>query len=115
MPFDWHSVKASVRRTVHDTFAVQAFFKANALSTPVEIRARLHDKIVVMGDPQNEGYATTIEGVHRIVLFPGDSDPPLVPVRGSTVNFPGIAKTFVLDTESDTQDSLTQVWNVTET
>jgi hypothetical protein len=75
MAFDFSKAKALVRRKVHEIFGVQAFYKDDTLSEPIEIRARWHDKIIEVGvgDLNNEGYAETLEGAERIVFLASDA------------------------------------------
>lgn len=68
MPFDFAKVKAQVRRKVHETFGVQAFYKDDSFSTPQEIRVRWHSRIDRFGDLDQQGYAEFIQGIDRIIF-----------------------------------------------
>lgn len=113
MAFDFASVKAQARRVLHDTLAVQAFYQDNSMIGPEEIRARWHNKQVLpMGDLNNEGYADVLEGVDRIVLFPGDT-PGITFRKNGTVTFPDYGLAFTLDTLEPRSGALQAVWKVT--
>lgn len=114
MPFDFASAKASARRAIHGTFGVPAFIKATSLSTPEEVRARLHEASTLYGDLLSQGYAETVEAVDRIVFVPEDIAPEHRPRRLAEVTFPhrpGI--TFVLQTKMPSDGPLEEVWEVT--
>lgn len=57
------------------------------MSSPVEIRARHHDKIAQYGDLDNQGYAVTVEGVDRIV-FSAEDARVIGVSRGGEIWFP---------------------------
>lgn len=91
MPFDFASVKSLVRRTVHKTFGVQAFYTDDSVDAPIETRARLHNRISKpFGDlVDGAGYAEVIEGIDRIVLIPEDLQGfPFTLKRGGVITFP---------------------------
>ena len=73
MGFSFAKAKSLVRRTVHKTFGVLAFYKDSSLSTPVEISARWHNKIERMGDLENQGYAEIIQGIDRVIFDVADA------------------------------------------
>jgi hypothetical protein len=112
MPFDFAAAKLKARRVVHATLGVQAFYKADAISSPVEITARLHEAGTVYGDLLAQGYAETVEAVDRIVFVPSDS--VIVLKRSGEVTFPhraGVA--FVLALKEVVDGPLEEVWQVT--
>jgi hypothetical protein len=114
MAFDFASAKALLRRTVHDTLAVEAFYEDDSMSVPAPIRARWHNKIDRFGDPESMGYAEYVQGVDRIILFPGDT--PLLTFRkGGRVRFPAYGNTFKLDVLETRTGALQQVWIATAT
>lgn len=73
MAFDFAKAKAQVRRIVHKTFGVQAFYQDDSLSSPVEIRARWHNKIELTGDLDNQMYAQLIQGIDRVIFDTADA------------------------------------------
>lgn len=73
MAFDFAKVKASVRRVVHTTLGVRAFYQDSSLNSPVEIKARWHNKIDRMGDLDNQSYAEIIQGIDRVVFAAADA------------------------------------------
>lgn len=113
MSFDFASAKAHLRRTVHDTLAVDAFYEDDSMSVPVAIRARWHNKIDRFGDLESSGFGEFIQGVDRIVLIPEDT--PNVKFRkGGRVRFPAYGRTFALDLLEPRTGPLQQVWQATE-
>lgn len=111
MGFDFASAKASLRRTVHDTLAVEAFYEDDSMNVPVGIRARWHNKIDRFGDPESMGYAEFVAGIDRIILMPGDT-PNTVFRKGGRVSFPAYGVTFKLDVLDPRTGPLQQVWTV---
>lgn len=113
MAFDFAAAKTLLRRTVHDTLAVEAFYEDDSMSVPAPIRARWHNKIDRFGDPESMGLAEFIQGVDRIVLFPGDT-PNLTFRKGGRVRFPVYGKTFSLEALEPATGPLQRVWLATE-
>lgn len=113
MGFDFATAKALLRRTVHDTLAVAAFYEDDSMSKPAPVQARWHNKIDRFGDPESAGFAEHIQGVDRIVLFPGDT-PALRFRRGGVVRFPGYGNAFTLEILEPSNGPLQQVWQATE-
>lgn len=118
MSFDFASLKAQVRQTVHETLGVLAFYQDSSLSTPVEISARWHNKLTLAGDFENNGYAEVLQGIDRVIFMAADSQRIGVK-RGGTITFPslggdGISKaTFVLHTRQPNCGPIEDVWHVT--
>lgn len=116
MPFDFATAKANARRAVNAAFGVQAFYSDAAINTPVEIRARWHNRVSrPFGDLDNGGYAEVIEGIDRIALIPEDVDGiPLELVRGGKITFPttlpGVE--FILEHREPATGPLEEAWAV---
>lgn len=115
MPFDFASAKANARRVVHATLAVDALYTDASVSDadPVDIKARWHNKLELFGDPNNEGYTQMIQGIDRIVLFPGDN-PEIEYKRGDIIEFPCFEKTFTIDVLESADGPLKRVWQAVE-
>ncbi len=117
MPFDFATAKANARRAVNAAFGVQAFYSDAAINTPVEIRARWHNRISrPFGDLENGGYAEVIEGIDRIVLIPEDIHGyPVVLKRGGTVTLPTLLPDveFELEHKEPATGPLEEAWAVT--
>jgi hypothetical protein len=79
------------------------------MNTPETIKARWHNKIARFGDLENQGYADVVEGVDRIVLFPGDT-PDITFVRNGIVTFPGYGNSFRLEYQEPSDGPLSVVW-----
>lgn len=73
MPFDFQKVKATARRAVHNTLAVQAYYQDASMSAPIPVKARYHTKLIRGGDLDNSGYAEVIEGVDKVVFAASDA------------------------------------------
>lgn len=118
MSFDFAQAKALVRRTVHRTFGVRSFYKDDSVDTPIETRARLHNRI---GNPHGDlvdgaGYAAIIEGIDRVVLIPEDVQGfPLELKRGGVFTFPDTfpGEEFVLDVQQPSMGGDVVAWLVT--
>lgn len=116
MPFDFATAKAIARRAVHRTFGVQAFYSDASINTPVEIRARWHNRMSrPFGDLDNGGYAEVIEGIDRIVLIPEDVDGfPVAFERGGVITFPEMlpGAEFILEHKEPATGPLEEAWAV---
>lgn len=118
MAFSFAKAKSLVRRTVHKTFGVPAFYKDSSLSTPVAISARWHNKIERMGDLDNQGYAEIIQGIDR-VLFDATEARTVGVKRLGEVSFPELAATptsaiptFILNTRETETGPDREIWLV---
>ena len=118
MAFSFAKAKSLVRRTVHKTFGVPAFYKDSSLSTPVAISARWHNKIERMGDLDNQGYAEIIQGIDR-VLFDATEARTVGVKRLGEVSFPELAATptsaiptFILSTRETETGPDREIWLV---
>lgn len=113
MPFDFASAKALVRRTVADTFGVQAFYVDDSLNAPEEIRVRYHlRKVITQGDIVETGYANVLENIEKVVLYPSDY-PTLTFKRGGKVTIPSAGEgALVLALAEQGTNVLDQVWQV---
>lgn len=117
MSFDFAAAKSLVRRTVHATFGVQAFYQDALVNVPVEIRARWHNRMSrPFGDLNDGGYAEVIEGIDRIVLIPvsvkGDA---VVLHREGVITLPTILPgvEFILEHKEPETGPLEEAWAVT--
>ncbi len=116
--FDWAALKVATRRTVNETFGVQAFYSDASVNPPIEFRARPHTKTSKPfgGLVDGDGYADVIEGVDRIVFFAETIDgATFVPQRLGEIQIPSLfpTETFILDTKLPTDGPLTHCWQVT--
>jgi len=118
MVFSFAKAKSLVRRTVHKTFGVPAFYKDSSLSEPVEISARWHNKIERMGDLDNQGYAEIVQGIDR-VLFDAIEARTVGVKRLGEVSFPELAATptsaiptFILNTRETETGPDREIWLV---
>ena len=124
MAFDFAKVKTLVRRTVHKTFGVPAFYQDSSLSEPVEIRARWHIRNGMTGDLENQGYAEIMQSVERVV-FEADAARAIPVRRGGILSFPdmivrtdsignqSVPFSLVLNTPEPPDGPFNEVWSVT--
>jgi len=86
MVFDFAAVKAHARKIVHDTFGVDAEYEASSSAVPVPLRVRWHNKMAVVGDPENAGYPVSLEGIDRIIFNTDElAEKGIIPARGGYV------------------------------
>ena len=115
MPFSFAEAKANARRIVHSTFGVRALFKDSPTSTPVELQARWHSRLVLQGAIENSG-AEVIEGIDRVVFNREQlAELGISPVRLHTVSFPDypLLGTLVLDFRRPYDGPIDEIWEVT--
>ncbi len=63
------AAKAKARRAIHRKMSVAATLQSASSGVLTEgITVRWHNKIVVLGDLQDSGYASVIEGIERIIF-----------------------------------------------
>lgn len=111
-------IKTIARRAVHDALAVQCLYDARDGKPAVELRARLHTKIVVGGDGGNAAYATIIEGVTRAIFNREEiARLGVTLVRNGRVTFPeyatlGNSFVFVLDNRDTYDGPITEKWTL---
>lgn len=124
MAFDWSAIKASTRRAVHDVFKVRALYQDATMEEPIPVSIRWHNKIGVIGQETNQGYAEVIEGVDRIIfnreelektnLLSG-SGRSVTPMKGGRIQL--IDPLFnnaklILDSKEPVVGPVDEVWNV---
>lgn len=116
MAFNFANVKTLVRRAVHDTLGVQAFYKDSSMNAQVPIKARWHNKIDRFGDLDNQSYAELIQGIDRVV-FASEDARAIGVKRGGEIMFPDYAPesdalTFILQVREPASGPFEEVWNV---
>jgi hypothetical protein len=113
MAFNFAAAKAALRRSVHDTFGVGAFYQDSSLSAPTPVIARYHHKkLDQIGDLVEAGYAETMVSVERIVFEPA-ATPGITFVRNGRVtldDLPGVE--FLLTVRDPIKNQLEEVWQV---
>jgi hypothetical protein len=119
-------VKIDMRRAVHTSLAVAVVYTApdgtvTQATTDDDgnvlpgFTCRYHNKVnVSLGNLENTGYPTTLEGVDKLV-FSTDEIAALgvTPVRNGTVFFPDYGMTFSLDNQAPSDGPINVYWNVT--
>lgn len=68
MPFDFTQALVSMRKVVHDTFAIPARYDDTRGSVGVGLSVRWHNKMTLQGNLTESGYADFIEGIDRVIF-----------------------------------------------
>lgn len=69
MALSFAKIKAKARRDVHASLSVAATYQSYSLDKVVKgIRVRWHNKMAMVGDIDNNGYANMLEGIERIIF-----------------------------------------------
>lgn len=69
MPSNFAAIKAKARRDVHNAFSVAAAHTDVVSGVLTEnLAVRWHNKQVLLGDLQDSGYASVIEGIERVIF-----------------------------------------------
>lgn len=114
--FDWTSVMAKARRVVHSTFQVEVQYQApGGIVPPVTLHVRWHDRIALVGNVVDAGYADVLEGVDRIIFNREELvEIGVVLGRGGKVTFgPAFQNTVLnLDSMEPTEGPINVVWKV---
>lgn len=89
MSFNFAQAKASARRAVHTTLGVRAFYQDSSMSSPVQLTARWHNKLALLGSDldNQQQYADVIQGIDRVVFSAVEARTYRVK-RGGTITFP---------------------------
>ncbi len=121
MAFDFSKAKLLVRQTVHETLAVQAFYRDSSMNAYVPVKARWHNKIDRMGDLDNQSYAELIQGIDR-VIFSAEEARTLGVKRGGEIMFSGYSPSndsgeggdlrFTLQVREPAGGPFEEVWEV---
>lgn len=116
MAFDFAKAKSMMRRAVHTTLSVSAFYTDLNTETPVELSVRWHNKIELQGDMSSAGYAEVIEGIERIILSKSELEAKnITPRRGGEVTIltPGWGEPVItLDSREPQFGPDEEIWRV---
>ena len=109
------SAKAALRREVHTTFGVEAFYQDSSLIAPFPITVRYHfKKLDLYGELVATGYAKVEESIEKIVLIPSDT-PAITFVRDGRITIPSVGdQQYILSMRDPPTNSLEQVWQVVQ-
>jgi len=116
MKFDFAAAKALARRTVHDTFGLDAEYQDDSTAAPVPLRVRWHNKMTAVGDPNGEGFPVTIEGIDKVIFDLDElAEKNLQIVRGGELKI--TAKGFggqilAIDTRDPRCGPTEEIWHV---
>lgn len=100
MGFNFAKAKTLVRKTVHKTLSVQAFYKDKTISVPVEIYSRWHTKYNSFGGlDDSAGYAEVLENIDRLIFSSSDARSTDIK-RGGVVWFPNYLTGDVVTVDS---------------
>jgi hypothetical protein len=112
--FNFAELKARVRRVTQDTLGVPALYSSDvSMSAAVDITARLRARMDDIGDLSDQGYATIIQSIDRIVLIPSDY-PDVEFKSGGYILFIDSNLKYQLDTMEMENGPLTQLWRVSK-
>lgn len=134
MGFSFQKARVQVRKTVHNTFSVQAFYRNNDVDIPVELTVRYHTKLALQGGPNDtEGYAQYYENIDRVIFNVDElSEKSVVLQRTGVLWIPGYGDgvvydpstqesgpsngsvAFELDVAEPINDPAYVIWNVTK-
>ena len=90
-------IKARARKAVHAAFSVSAEHRAYGSVTPTVVQVRWHNKLVLQGNGTSEGYASTIEGIDRLVFNLDElAEKGIALERGDTVTMGPLYQNVVL-------------------
>lgn len=119
-------LKAKARKAVHTAFAYSATYKDSSLDTAVTITARWHNKLVLLGDFQDSGYASVVDGIERIIFNldelaevvvtkGGVESTGLIPRKGGVVTITDVGfdnAELILDVQEPRVGPLEDKWQV---
>lgn len=111
MSFDFATAKAQARKALHDGLSVSATYQDSIITTPVALRVRYHNKIVIEGDPFGLGQAESIEGSDKVILEVNPATTPEVR-RGGIIVIPQYNLTFRLEAKEPSDGPTIQTWRV---
>ncbi len=115
MAGNWATLKRLCRQTVHNVMAVDALYSDSTLDAPVGITARFHTKLTLMGDLDQQGYASMIEGIKSIIFNqPELTSKALTLRRNGKVEFPDYGFSMYLDSMNEPDDLVEVSWIVTK-
>lgn len=90
-------IKARARKAVHTAFSVSASHKAYGADTPTAVTVRWHNKLVLQGNGTSDGYASTIEGIDRLVFDIDElAEKGITLERGDTITMGPLYQNVVL-------------------
>ncbi|EPS7029911.1 hypothetical protein IPC622_22590 [Pseudomonas aeruginosa] len=111
MAFSFAEAKAQLRRAVHSTLGVAAFYQDDSMSTPQPIRVRWHSKIARFGDLESSGWAERIEGIDRVIFAAADARQLNVRYAGR-VTIPEYGIELILDAKEPADGPEEEIWLV---
>lgn len=114
MTQSFFELRQKLRRQVHASFAVRAFYRDVTMAGAVEIEVKFHDKSVrFIGD--NDGYASVIESVDRLIFNSEEIAAKHVPLKAKgRIILPDYDNAvFLLDNLEPADGPINITWNVT--
>lgn len=109
-------IKAKARKAVHAAFSYSATYKDGTLNAPVPVNVRWHNRLVMLGDYDQSGYASVIDGIERVIFDRSElSKLGIEPMRGAVVVITdeGMNETrLTLDTREKHVGPLEEKWMV---
>lgn len=115
--FDWTSAITRARRVVHDTMKVEAQYQdPSAVGAWTVLHVRWHDRLTMVGNVVDTGYADVLEGIDRIIFDREELVEKGVTLsREGRVKFGPAFQNIVLNLEALelTEGPINVVWKVT--
>lgn len=61
-------IKARARKAVHAAFSYSATYQDGSLDAAVPVSVRWHNRLVMLGDYQDGGYANVVDGIEKVIF-----------------------------------------------
>lgn len=110
------AIKARARKAVHAAFSYSATYIDDTLDTAVAVDVRWHNRLVLLGDYQDGGYASVIDGIEKVIFDREQlAEKGLTPRRNGIVVImePGFdSTTLYLDTRENYVGPIEEKWMV---
>lgn len=112
------AIKAKARRDIHARMSVAAQHVSHSTGVITDISVRWHNRLALLGDLQDSGYASVIEGINRIVLLRDELTAlGLVPKRGDTIVMTAEGfdnATLTLEVKEKVAGPVEEIWQVAQ-
>lgn len=109
----FRELKRLLRRTVHDTLAIEGLYQDSHAPLPVPVLVRWHTKSEFVGNLDGQGYAHIIENADALIF---DTETlgrqGIVLRKGGQVTFGPEQLVFQLDSRRPSDGPVTTTWTV---
>lgn len=111
------ATKARARRDIHRKMSVAAQHADNVTGVLTDITVRWHNKLAILGDLQDSGYANIIEGIDRVIFSRDElSAAGITPKRGDVVIMTAEGydnAQLILEVKEKVAGPVEEIWQVT--